>query len=521
MKCVLKFVKQNSSLDLPDIEILHNTGKKTVGRSLETQIESPNVSREHVVLKANFEERYVLIKFVGKSPASLNGFVIKSTEVYEARENDILQLLYNGEYNYLVTFLNTSDNGSTTKRKSENDIDTEFDNHIRKKIKVPTEATESKWEMIENGLCYMYTKKGVAGSNKVAAYDMDGTIIKTMSGNVFPKNIDDWQMLYSEVVGKLQALNKEGYKIVIFTNQAGITTKNTPIADIKKKIETIVARLSVPVQVFVATGYSLYRKPRIGMWKTLEENNCGIKIDKSKCLYVGDAAGRPENKIIKRKKDHSLADRLFAINLGLTFYTPEEHFLKAKTMAWNRPPFDPTTIEDSLSLLEPSSAKLKSKDLELIIMVGFPGSGKSYFSKEFLKKEGYEIINNDTLKSVQKCISVLETSLKDKKSCVIDNTNPDATSRKRFIDIAKKLDVSVRCFVMNSSYHHSKHNNMFRELTDPTHSKIPDVIINTYKSKYQEPDKKEGFTDIVKVNFVPKFSRKEHEELYKMHLIEK
>lgn len=186
-----------------------------------------------VVLKANFEERYLLIKFVGKSPASLNGFVIKSTEVYEARENDLLQLLYNGEYNYLVTFLSSTENGSTNKRKSETDIDSEFDNHIRKKIKVPTEAAESKWDMIENGLCYMYTKKGVLASDKVAAYDMDGTLIKTMSGNVFPKNIDDWQMLYSEVVGKLKTLSKEGYKIVVFTNQAGITTKNTPIADIK------------------------------------------------------------------------------------------------------------------------------------------------------------------------------------------------------------------------------------------------------------------------------------------------
>lgn len=87
------------------------------------------------------------------------------------------------------------------------------------------------------------------------------------------------------------------------------------------------ARLSVPVQVLVATGYSLFRKPRVGMWRILEENNGGIQIVKSKCIYVGDAAGRPENKMIKRKKDHSLADRLFAINVGLKFYTPEEHFL--------------------------------------------------------------------------------------------------------------------------------------------------------------------------------------------------
>lgn len=181
----------------------------------------------------------MLIKFIGKSPSSLNGFVIKSTEVYEARENDLLQLLYNGEYNYLVTFLSTTENGSSNKRKNEHEIDTEFDNHIKKKIKVPAETAESNWEMIENGLCYMYTKKGVVGSDKIAAYDMDGTLIKTMSGNVFPKNIDDWQMLYSEVVGKLQTLNKEGYKIVVFTNQAGITTKNSSLPDIKVSYENV------------------------------------------------------------------------------------------------------------------------------------------------------------------------------------------------------------------------------------------------------------------------------------------
>lgn len=43
-------------------------------------------------------------------------------------------------------------------------------------------------------------------------------------------------------------------------------------------------------------------------------------------MFVGDAAGRPENKMLKTKKDHSTADRLFAINIGIKFFTPEEHF---------------------------------------------------------------------------------------------------------------------------------------------------------------------------------------------------
>lgn len=90
-------------------------------------------------------------------------------------------------------------------------------------------------------------------------------------------------------------------------------------------------------------------------------------------------------------------------------------------------------------------------------MVGSPGSGKSHFVQNYLNHYGY--VNRDSLGSWQKCITVMERHLSEKSSVVVDNTNPDSTSRQRYIKVAKKHQVPVRCLVMSTSIDHAKHNN--------------------------------------------------------------
>ena len=62
---------------------------------------------------------------------------------------------------------------------------------------------------------------------KVASFDLDGTLIKTASGNRFAKDTNDWKLYLdkpSKLKEKLKGLYNQGFHIVIFSNQKGLST---------------------------------------------------------------------------------------------------------------------------------------------------------------------------------------------------------------------------------------------------------------------------------------------------------
>ena len=83
---------------------------------------------------------------------------------------------------------------------------------------------------------------------------MDSTLITTMSGNVFPKDMNDWKILFPEIPGKLKQLKSDGFKIVVLTNQKGINTGKVKIGDFQLKVQRVAKKLGVPLQLYACVG---------------------------------------------------------------------------------------------------------------------------------------------------------------------------------------------------------------------------------------------------------------------------
>jgi bifunctional polynucleotide phosphatase/kinase len=285
---------------------------------------------------------------------------------------------------------------------------------------------------------------------KIAAFDFDHTLVKPKDNKTYPKDVNDWEWLRPNVVEVLQDLYRRKYCIIVFTNQTKLWKAD--------QIKMVMEQVQVPCMICIAFDPA-FRKPSAQMFKDVVKKDW----DKEASFFVGDALGR--------KGDWSDTDKLFAKACGLVVKTPEEMF----------------GVDKLTKELGERPCVCMSRKREIVVMVGYPGSGKTTLALATFKHPQYVVIHGDDYKSsTPKMIAAARIALDKGVSVVFDATNPSREKRAEYINLAKEYGIGVRCVHVDTSFEESLARNNKRDVP------VPRIVYNVYKKKFVAPDVSEG-----------------------------
>jgi bifunctional polynucleotide phosphatase/kinase len=341
-----------------------------------------------------------------------------------------------------------------------------------------------------------------------ALLDLDGTIIRPLDGRKRARrnDPDDWEWAFPTVVERIAELHRDGFGIIIVSNQKHSLDNSAW----HKKANRVIAELAVPLEIYAATAEDRYRKPRTGIINLIlgtDGPNFSMGLPMGS-FFCGDAAGR--------KGDFADTDRKFALNAALPFYTPEELFLRGLGGSNDNPqgkevePYRLLYPDVRALIQQPSSYThcmrmgwSQASAPTINLMVGLPGSGKSWFARYFFEPCGCKYISADELGGVPKCIraasAIMQQAGKDSQSIVVDNTNLDAQTRMRWVKLAQRHGYRVVCYVFDTPIEVCRHNMAFRSLTGGRI--VPDHVMRMMAKRYLAPKPKESFDAIIQVPF--------------------
>lgn len=350
-----------------------------------------------------------------------------------------------------------------------------------------TNNQQSTWRDFDTDKMTVYTPNMLNHSSAVAAYTLNDVLVKP----------NTWTLKYDNIERRLKKLYLKKYKIALFINRV-IVNKAT-LQTFKEKIETFLNRLGIPIQVFICSSESKYKKPIPFMWHAMAENfNDNITLEPDRCYYIGSS--------------FDLTDRLFAVNLGIKFSTSEEFFNRQPVSMPQMPAFNPKDVPDEIIF-----SLVVSGVQEVILMVGRPSSGKTFVYKTYLQDYHYSYVDGGGGENtVAKLQSFLQTT---KRSVFIDGLNPSKAIREKYIKIANEFHVPCRCFLMEVCRAQAKHINKIRELCGAKIRSNLNVLLDKYELVYETPELKEGFSTVVVVPFVPRYENDEQKKLYRYFLI--
>jgi len=124
--------------------------------------------------------------------------------------------------------------------------------------------------------------------------------------------------------------------------------------------------------------------------------------------------------------------------------------------------------------------------MEMILFIGIQAAGKS----EFFKQKFYNThirINLDMLKTRHREKLLTEACIAAKQPFVVDNTNPTAPDRSKYITKAKDAKFTISGYYFQSSISESLEYNEQRE------AKVPRGAIFATHKKLELPSYDEGF----------------------------
>ena len=136
-------------------------------------------------------------------------------------------------------------------------------------------TSKSKWTWRNHrGLIFGSSSQDKPCS-KIALFDMDGTLIVNKNG----RRVIDWEFFHPSVPLKLRELKEEGFRIMIASNQLGVSLEVVSASDLQKKIEDFTSHIGVEVTALLATKKDKFRKPEPGMWYFILSSLNNLPVD--------------------------------------------------------------------------------------------------------------------------------------------------------------------------------------------------------------------------------------------------
>ena len=161
---------------------------------------------------------------------------------------------------------------------------------------------------------------------------------------------------------------------------------------------------------------------------------------------------------------------------------------------------------------------------EIIIVMGFPCSGKSTLVKKYVDQDYIRLNRDDEGSSIDQLHQKLDKTLSEHNDCkgyVLDNTYGTKQHRESLLNVAKKHNCKTKCVWLKTSIEDAQFNSAWRILDLdgaekfspdeilgpegssllPSSDNVPAIALFAYKKRFEKPSKDEGWDEIKNESF--------------------